>query len=417
MSQMENKPKPLLIVTDGISGPSGLARIGRDIATRIYDNLSDVYRLGVAGYSGTGSRKFPFLQYHFEGIQADWVLPSLSEIVQDFAGNERCIILFIADLHRLSWFSQPERLGGENLAKYPGLKDWLKKANIERWCYVPIDSSGPNDKLSLPIALTALGFDRLLAYGPYGEAVLRRTIGDEEADKRHLTNLPHGYDGEIFYQTPKSLSRKVFLAYTGGMSLLHMFGVQARTEPIQEDEILVGAIATNQSRKNWPLACKTISLLAKKHKVRFWAHTDRLEANWSIPTLLADYGIVQNSIISTGYISDDKMASAMSGCDLCLGIGPEGFGLPNLEALACSTPVITGAYAGSADFVPREMQVEPIGFYEEGSYGSLRPVYKAEDWAARAGEWIGRRTELNPRYDWSNLWPNEWQPYLKEAAK
>ncbi len=409
--------KNLLIVTDSISGSSGLARIGRDLSARIHEHLSDVYRLGTAGWGGVGSSKFPWMQYHFEGIQSDWVLPSLPEIVQDLCGNERCILLMIGDLHRFSWFSQPERLGGESLAKYPGLKDWLKKANIERWCYVPVDSSGPNDKLSLPIALTALGFDRLLAYGPFGEGVLRRTIGDEEADKRHLTNLPHGFDAQIFYELPRYLTRKLFLHHTQAMSLLHMLGIQKETEPIQNNDILVGAIATNQSRKNWPLACKTISMLAKSHRVRFWIHTDRIEANFSIPTLLADYGIVQNSIISTGYISDNTMASAMSACDLCLGIGPEGFGLPNLEALACSVPVITGTYAGSADFVPKEMLVKPIGFYEEGSYGSLRPVYRAEDWATRAEEWIGQRTEVNPRYDWSYLWPNEWQPYLREAAK
>ena len=92
MTQEKNTPKPLLIVTDGISGPSGLARIGRYIATKTHENLSDVYRLGVAGYGGVGSRKFPFPQYHLEGVQSDWVLPSLPEIVQDFAGDERCIV-------------------------------------------------------------------------------------------------------------------------------------------------------------------------------------------------------------------------------------------------------------------------------------------------------------------------------------
>jgi hypothetical protein len=134
----------LLIVSDSISASTGLARIARDLAVRIHANLRDVYDLAVAGYGGVGSCKFGFPQYHFEGVQSDWVLPSLPEIVEDFAGKERCAILFISDPSRLGWFSQPERLGGEALAKFPGLKNWLMTANIEKLIYAPVDASGPN---------------------------------------------------------------------------------------------------------------------------------------------------------------------------------------------------------------------------------------------------------------------------------
>jgi hypothetical protein len=63
------------------------------------------------------------------------------------------------------------------------------------------------------------------------------------------------------------------------------------------------------------------------------------------------------------------------------------------------------------------MQVEPIGFYKEGSYSCMRPVYRAEDWAAKAEEWIGKRSSLDPKYDWDNNWKDGWEPYLREAAK
>jgi len=407
--------KPLLFISDSPSSSTGLGRICRDLATRVHEHLGDIYRVGVAGCGSPGSRRFGFSQYHLEGMDG-WIMPSLPEIVEDFAGSDKCIIFPIFDLHRLTWFSQPERLGGETLAKYPGLKQWVKNANIEKWIYVPLDSSGPNDRLSFPIALTALGFDRLLAYGEFGEALLRRSIGDEEADKRHLTHLPHGIDCDVFYPYPHNLSRKLFFQHTGAQTMLAMLGVNPEIKPIADDEVLVGAVCTNQSRKNLPLLCKTIAILAKTHKVRLWLHTNELERAFSIPSLLVDYGILENSVISLGYLPDEKMATGYSACDLTIAPGCEGFGYPGAESLACGTPVIHTSYAGGADVVPKEMQVDPIGFYEEGSYASMRPVYNARHWALKAIEWHNVRTSLNPKYDWVNNWV-KWEAYLREAAK
>ena len=403
---------PLLIISDAISAPTGLARIARDLSTRVHEHLGDVYRVGTAGYGGAGSRKFPFPQYHIE--KDEWIILNLPDIVKDFAGSERCKVLFIWDLHRISWFSQPEQLGSESLAKYPELKNWLLKANIEKWCYVPLDSTGPNDRLSFPIALTALGFDRLLAYGPFGESLLRRTIGDDEANKRNLTNLPHGIDLSVFYECHRKVSRNSFLHLTEALPLLAMLGRNSIVKPIAQDEILVGCVCTNQARKNLDLACETIALLARDYKIRFWLHTDTLERAWSIPSLLIDYGILDRTLISLGFLPDYKMAAGYSACNITLGVGSEGWGLPLAESLACGTPVIHTSYAGGADIVPREMQVDPIAFYKEGSYSSMRPVYRAEDWAAKALGWTGRRASLDPKYDWKNNWIG-WEKWFREG--
>ena len=290
------------------------------------------------------------------------------------------------------------------------------RANIERWLYCPLDSSGPNDKLSLPVALAALGFDRLLAYGPFGEALLRRTIGYEEADKRHLTWLPHGIDTSVFYEMPRFLSRKLFFQHTGAQTILAMLGVNSEIKPIADDEILVGCVCTNQSRKDLALACETLALLSRQRKARFWVHTDRLEGAWSIPTLLSDFGLIENTVISTGYLPDSQMASAYSACDVTLGPGSKGWGFPLGESLACNCPVIHGAYAGGADIVPPAMQVTPAGYRYEGSYASRRPVYNPQDWAAKINEWVGKRTSLDPKYAWENNWKN-WENYLRGAAQ
>ena len=71
-----------------------------ELAGRIHTHLSDVFRVGVLGYGGPGSRKFGFQQYVIEGM-SDWVIPTLPEVWEDFPGEERGIIFSIWDASRL----------------------------------------------------------------------------------------------------------------------------------------------------------------------------------------------------------------------------------------------------------------------------------------------------------------------------
>lgn len=135
--------------------------------------------------------------------------------------------------------------------------------------------------------------------------------------------------------------------------------------------------------------------------------------------MLADYELLDRAIVSLGFLPDEAMAEAYSACDLTLGIGPEGWGLPLAESQACGTPVVTGAYAGGSDIVPKEMQVAPVAFRYEGLYSSKRPVFLAEDWARRAVQVLDNRGDigsvgLDPQYDWNNLWPR-WEEWLRQG--
>jgi glycosyltransferase involved in cell wall biosynthesis len=415
MTQAENSRRKLLTISDSISASTGLARIHRDIALRTHKHLSDIYDLATFGFGSPGSTKIPIPQLVAEGVD-NWVLPTLPQVCADFFGEEKGIILTILDPWRLTWLAAP-RGCSELFTKFPGLQAWAIKRPFELWGYVAVDSSGPQDRLSFPLMKTLLGFDRLLGYTQFAEDVIRRTIGDEEADKRHLTNLPHGIESSVFYELPQKLSRKLFLEYTGAQSVFHMLKMTDHTVPIEDGEILVGCVCTNQNRKDIALVAETIAILARNKRVRLWLHTDSLEKYWSIPNLLIDFGIIDKTVISLGQISDNRMASAYSACDVTLapGLG-EGFGLPLAESLACCTPVIHGNYAGGAEIVPRDMLVNPVVFRYEGSYASKRPVYRAEDWAAKAEEWIGKRASLDEKYDWVNNWRDGWEPYLRKAS-
>jgi len=408
--------RPILFLSDAVSGTSGLARITRDISTRVHEHLGDVYRVASYGYGSPGSSKISFPQFVIEGMDS-WVMPTLPQVCEDFFGKEKGIIFTVFDPSRLTWLAAP-RGCSELFSKFPGLQQWAANRPFELWGYIPLDGAGPNDRLTFPLMKTLLGFDRLIGYGDFGADLIRRTIGDENSDARYLTAIPHGLDTDSFYEQDRKLSRKLFLEYTGARQFFHLIGTpNAVTPPIADDEVIVSILATNQSRKDWSLGLECAAILSRTRKIRVWLHSDSLERYWSLPNLLVDFGLLDRAVISLGFIPDNRLATGYTTSDITLGIGPEGYGYTIAESMACGTPCITGSYANNAALVHPGMLVDPVAFRYEGSYATKRPVYRAEDFAAKAEEWIGKRAFLHPQYDWNNLWPTQWEPWFREAAK
>ncbi|HEX5426640.1 MAG TPA: glycosyltransferase [Candidatus Acidoferrales bacterium] len=406
--------RPLLVVGDAVSSGTGLGRITGMIASGIFNELSDKYRMATAGYGGPGSRIFPFPQYTFVVNDKDWVIPQLRQIWEDWSNGERGVVMFVWDPSRLGWFAQPDLLS-ETLESYPGMRRWLRDAPFEKWLYCPLDAEGPgpNGELTFPVKATLLGFNRIIAYTRWGAKLIEKTIGSEEAEARHLIALPHGIDDDIFFEMPRRASRMAFLTRTGAMPIVQ--GMKAM--PIEDDETLIGIVATNQPRKDWSLALKTCALLSKTRKIRVWAHTDKLEAAWSIPALLLDYELIDKALVSLNHLTDDNMAVAYSACDLTLAPGRgEGFGFPLVESVFCGTPCLHGNYAGGAEVLSQypDFLVDPVAFQDEGEYLCRRPVFTAEEWAARANDVVDTRVGPIPYYDWINAW-EQWKTYLVEA--
>lgn len=397
---------PLLIVSDAVSGPTGLGRIAREIAVRADAGLRDICRIATLG-GGPGSRRFPFQQYFIEGMD-DFVLPTLPEVWDDWAGGEPGVILFIWDASRLGWFSRPEIL-----CENPVLKSFLTAARFKRWIYAPLDAEGPNGKLTYPLTQVLAGFDRVLAYGAWGEEILRRALGPEISTEVDLTSIPHGIDSSVFYPRDRVPCRANFFKITQAKAL------RVHPPALGGNEPLIGTVATNQARKDWGLWAASCALFLHAHpQARFWVHTDGLERHWSIPALLADFGLMDRTVISLGCLEDDHMAEAYSACDLTLGIGlGEGFGYPLAESLACGTPVIHVNYAGGAEVIGiKEMLVDPVAYRYEGVYCCKRPVLDAKEVASKMECWLGRRGSLDSRFYWENLWPR-WEAWLRRGLK
>lgn len=402
--------KPLLIISDAVSAQTGLARIARDLSTRVHKNLSDVYRLATFGFGAPGDCTLGFPQYTAEGVD-EFVLPQLPDVWQNFAGVEKGIVMFVWDPSRLGWFSVPGSHEKMAQQKYRSLRKWLEKPPFEKWLYCPVDAEGPHDRLTFSIMKSLYGFDRIIAYSKWGEGVIERTLSTEEAKARHLCSLPHGIDTTVFSPSPdRKLARSVFPIITGATSIV------AKHKAVRDDETLIGIVATNQGRKDWSLGIKTAAILASKIKVRLWIHIDTLNRDRDILSLLIDYGMLgEQTLISTGHIPDEHMAEAYSACDVTLGIGPEGFGYPIFESIFCGTPCVHGNYGGAPEHMDRNCLVEPVAFREEGCYSLKRPVYRAEDFAAAVLPLRGTRTTPPAYLDWNNLWPR-WEAWFREAA-
>jgi glycosyltransferase involved in cell wall biosynthesis len=390
--------RPILILSDSPSCSSGLGRITRELATRIHEHMPE-FRVGTVGYGGSGDRNLPFPQYYAEC--KDWQPIDLPNIWQNFCGDEKGVIFSVWDLARLGWLGQAEN------PEFRGyLSQWVNQSKIEKWGYFPIDSEGPNGKLSYPLKQTLLGFDRVLLYSEWAKKIV------EHSGVANTQAIPHGIDTEVFWPRPQNVAKLEF-------------GERVIGKPwhIKKDEFLIGVIGTNQHRKDWHLAIQTAAILRDKYQknVWLWLHTDALERFWSIPTLLVDYGFLGSSrdtvFITTGDLSDDAMAWGYSACDVTLGIGRgEGFGFPLAESLACGTPVIHGAYGGALDWMPKPFLVHPSAYNHEGLYGEKRPVFCAGAWAEAVLSARREDAKLPPCLEWKTLW-SEFEKWFRGGLR
>ena len=376
---------PILFLSDSVSCTSGLGRITRDLATRLHNHHSDMFDVASVGYGAAGSRLVPFKEYHLHSVDK-WLVPELPEVWDDWAQGRKGILMCVWDMSRMYW------LGAPQTSTMPHLRHFAERKDVSKWAYHAIDAEGPNGKLPHRIAETMKGFDRVIDYSEFSSQITENPMW-----------LPHGIDTSVFHPKPKQEARAGF-AQSGFIGLT-------------PDTFLIGVVATNQARKNWALAMQVAKgLIERGINVRLWAHTDIMDRYWSIGNLIVDYGLQGRVAVTNGRFTDDQMAAMYSACDITLGIGPEGFGYPIAESLACGTPCFVGTYGAQAEFTPHEYQVEPIGYYYEGAYCSKRPIHNPERWIRRILAWKGLNARapqsfLPGRINWDNLWP-EWSKWF-----
>jgi glycosyltransferase involved in cell wall biosynthesis len=401
------RPAPILILGDAPERVGGLSRITKDIAGQL--SRSPRFRVATLGREASSSRRLPFQQYAIHqrvGVpNSEWGLADLRRVWEDWAGKERGVVMTIYDPTRTLWLSRPEFSGDPELAQ------WLQLDHFDLWGYVTLDATGPQDKLSQIATESLMGYRRLLAYTKWSEGVIGRSLGQQESTRRHLDWLPHGLDLLKWPLRDKREARERLYPF------------------LHEGEQLIGAIGTNQPRKDWGLVAMTCQqLVARNPRSKFWWHTDLMERHWSINALLADFGLSRSTTVTTSgtNLSQDEMSWWLNSCDLTLhpGLG-EGFGYPIFESLASGTPVVHGDYGGGADVLRQclggKYLISPEAHRLDGPYNQLRPVYDPRCWAAMSESILGGepvdRDSLRAsvaHLGWEALW-SMWERWFLEG--
>lgn len=204
-----------------------------------------------------------------------------------------------------------------------------------RWCVMtPVDHE-PAPPAVIHVARQAW---QPIAYAPNGVRELRKAGLDP-------AYAPHAYDPAVFYPGNKAQARAAL--------------------GLPPDAFIVGTVAVNRggipSRKAWPQLIEGVALARRKiPNLLYLAHTyhgeDRYEGSiplrhaamrYGLPSLLLPDG----DAYKHGF-PDEHLRTLYQAMDvlLCVSAG-EGFGIPTLEAQACGTPVIAGAWAAQEDII------------------------------------------------------------------
>ena len=153
------------------------------------------------------------------------------------------------------------------------------------------------------------------------------------------TVIPHGVDTEIF--RPISLKEKWSNRTAMGLP--------------EESSILL-SVGANSYRKRFDLLLKAFSFVCRKNTRSYLLiKTDIAgkSGGFDLGKLCKAIGISDRVMILSGEFTDDKLSRLYAMSDVYVHTAEwEGFGIPIIEAMACSLPVVTHPVQGPAEILP-----------------------------------------------------------------
>ena len=382
------KSTPILFLGDSPTLPTGLGRIGHDLAQLL--SSDPLFRVGYMGRGGVASRHLPYPQYIFEPLIDDhWGERIFQKTLDDFFGKEQGIVFTIWDPSRLDWLAI-------------GDTDYGAGSRFKLWGYFPVDAEGcgPGGALTGLSAATIAKFDRILAYTKFGKRVL-----ESSTQRTDIQWMPHG-----FIRTERNLQNESAAAFKVRQFLYDPHAM-----------LTVGCVMSNQARKDWGVAALTLKLLAETRDVKAWWHVDSIDRYWDLRGLVSDFKLEQFVRITTDEMSDQDLAGLYAECDVTIlpSLG-EGFGYPIVESLAQGVPVIHVNYAGGAELIKNKDDLVPVREWRIDTRQSVvRPVLSAHDFVDkittnRSGYRPPELRESVAHLEWTKLWPH-WNRWFREG--
>lgn len=422
------KQIPILFLGDAPTLPSGLGRIGRDLAT-LAGGLPE-FRVGFLGRGGITDARLPFVQYNYTPkVGCEWGSDILPEVWENFAAGDHGIIFTIWDATRLGWFGAHATFDREAPGYSAKLHRFIATGHerFDRWGYFPVDATGSQyvperdiyGALGREVGTTLMGYDRVLGYTEFGASVLEQTMTANLPESLYATGfrpkvgwIPHGMDPKVWRPDISGAEVARVKAALG----------------FQPDELVVGCVMTNQPRKDWYLWAATCALLMRDDPtLRFWAHIDSPDfPYWDLRTLLDDFGLWEAAKITSDVVDDQTMAARYRACDVTFlpSLG-EGFGYPIVESQMCGVPCVHGGSGGGASLT--NLLVAPRGWRGDTRWNLQRPIYDGDRFARKVRAALdAQAAPLLPGYammiaermrylHWAELWRARWKPWFLEG--
>lgn len=379
---MKDKPK-LLYIGDAVQ-KTGFARVTHGIL----DHLKYTWDVTVLGINYNGDpHTYDYPIYPAASLKPglyDWFgaqrLPGIIDKVKPD------ILLILQDF----W----------NIAYY--LDEVLQQYSTPTVAYIPVDSRNMRQ-------------DWVASLNQLDMAIFYTEFGRHEATRHGLTTesqvIPHGVDLHMFHPADKVELRKIL----GFPEYLY-------------DAYIVGNVGRNAPRKRLDLTVMYFAEWIKRYGIEdawllFLCWRDDPDG-WNLPQLGLEFGIPEGKMIfweeSPGYGSakDEYMAYVYSAMDLHVSTtAGEGWGLPQMEAMACGVPNIVpdwsalGEWATSAAYpiqcsVPyastRHWNTLLAAPDKEPFVEALQLFYTDEEQRKRFSE-LGLELVANERFRWKNV--------------
>jgi glycosyltransferase involved in cell wall biosynthesis len=298
--------------------------------------------------------------------------------------------------------------------------DGKVKFTKDKWAaLIPVDS----ELIQLAVASVAKDAGLVMACSRHGERELRKA----GTDPRYV---PLGIDTARFRVKPEGRA-----AWRKEMGFT-------------DENFVIGSVGLNygDDRKGFIQLMKAFKSFHEDHpEARLYLHTlanHRGQAAGQLPywNIAEAIGIgpwvtwANQSAIQIGRIDEEWLVDTYNGMDvMCLPSRGEGFGLPIIEAQACSVPVITTDTTTGPELVGGGGWLIPVtcddltwvvggGWRHEVRAEAIRKVIDEAFWEWNLHRPAWEEVKASARvladgYDWNLIWPSYWQKAIDEMER